>query len=189
MSATSAAGRPGYFADPTSVPVAHPPSGLRGIHQGRGRHLFTVSRLDAPKRIDLIVRAMAHVQSGVELHIAGTGPQEGPLRELAAGDPRIHLLGYLNDARLVDAYASAIAVPFVPDREDYGYITLEAMLSGKPVTRPPTLVVPPNSSTTASPDSSSPLSPPRSVRRWTVSRRVGESRGVSAPRERAARRQ
>ena len=39
--------------------------------------------------------------------------------------------GYLNDARLVDAYASAIAVPFVPDREDYGYITLEAMLRGK----------------------------------------------------------
>ena len=30
-------------------------------------------------------------------------------------------------------YANALAVPFVPYDEDYGYITIEAMLSGKPV--------------------------------------------------------
>lgn len=132
MSATVAR-RPDYFLDPAAVQVAHPPSGLRGIHSGRGRYLFTVSRLDAPKRIELIVKAMAHVRRRVELHIAGTGAQEEHLRSLADGDSRIRLLGFLNDAQLVDAYASAIAVPFVPDREDYGYITLEAMLSSKPV--------------------------------------------------------
>jgi glycosyltransferase involved in cell wall biosynthesis len=30
-------------------------------------------------------------------------------------------------------YAKALAVPFVPLREDYGYVTIEAFLHGKPV--------------------------------------------------------
>jgi glycosyltransferase involved in cell wall biosynthesis len=132
LSATVAA-RPDYFDDPASVPVAHAPTSLGGLHRARGRYLFTVSRLDGPKRIDLLIRAMAHVKSSIELRIAGTGPQEGALRELAAGDPRIRFLGFLNDAQLADAYAGARAVLFTPAQEDYGYITLEAMLSGKPV--------------------------------------------------------
>jgi glycosyltransferase involved in cell wall biosynthesis len=132
MSATVAA-RPGYFADPARVPVVYPPTGLRGLHEGRGRYIFTVSRLDAPKRIDLLVRAMAHVKSRTQLRIAGTGPQAAALRDLADEDPRIRFDGFLNDSELVEAYAGSIAVAFVPDREDYGYITLEAMLSAKPV--------------------------------------------------------
>jgi glycosyltransferase involved in cell wall biosynthesis len=132
LSATVAQ-RPGYFTDPATVAVAHAPTGLRGLHRGRGRHLFTVSRLDAPKRIDLLVRAMSHVNAPVPLRIAGTGPQEATLRELAAGDGRIRFDGFLNEAALAAAYATASAVLFVPYQEDYGYITLEAMLSAKPV--------------------------------------------------------
>jgi glycosyltransferase involved in cell wall biosynthesis len=132
MSATVAQ-RPEYFADPAAVPVAHPPTGLRGLHSGRGRYLFTVSRLDAPKRIDLVIRAMAHVTRRVPLRIAGTGPQEEALRALARDDPRISFDGFLNDVQLAEAYAGALAVAFVPDREDWGYITVEAMLSAKPV--------------------------------------------------------
>jgi glycosyltransferase involved in cell wall biosynthesis len=33
----------------------------------------------------------------------------------------------------VELYANALAVPFIPLREDYGYVTLEAFRSGKPV--------------------------------------------------------
>jgi glycosyltransferase involved in cell wall biosynthesis len=69
----------------------------------------------------------------VRLLVSGTGPHEQELRELAAGDSRIVLTGYLNDMELADAYAGALAVPFVPYQEDFGYITLEAMLSAKPV--------------------------------------------------------
>ncbi|HWF53714.1 MAG TPA: glycosyltransferase, partial [Solirubrobacteraceae bacterium] len=127
LSAT-VAGRPGYFEAP--VPVAHAPSWRTGLHSGRGDYLFTVSRLDAPKRIDLLIRAMEHVRSSVALRIAGTGPQEGQLRELAAGNPRVSFTGFLDDERLADAYASSLAVLFAPYQEDYGYITLEAMLSG-----------------------------------------------------------
>jgi glycosyltransferase involved in cell wall biosynthesis len=132
MSATVAR-RPGYFSGSDDVPIAHPPSGLPGLHSGRGRYLFTVSRLDAPKRIDLLVRAMHHVEANVELRIAGTGPQDSILRELASNDPRVRLTGFLNESELVDAYAGALAVMFVPYQEDFGFVTLEAMLSGKPV--------------------------------------------------------
>lgn len=125
--------RPDYFPSGTDALVAHPPTRLPGLHRGRGRYLFTVSRLDHPKRIDLLIRAMGHVKADIELRIAGTGPQEPHLRELAAGDPRVKLMGFLNDAELADAYAGARAVLFVPYQEDYGFITVEAMLSGKPV--------------------------------------------------------
>jgi glycosyltransferase involved in cell wall biosynthesis len=131
LSATVAA-RPDYFPPGADVPVAHAPTSLRGLHGGRGRYLFTVSRLDGPKRIDLLIAAMQHVSAQVELRIAGTGPQASALRALAT-DPRVSLVGFLNDSELVEAYAHAAAVLFVPYQEDYGYITLEAMLSGKPV--------------------------------------------------------
>jgi glycosyltransferase involved in cell wall biosynthesis len=127
------AGRPGYFPGSQPVPVAYAPSQLRCRYRPGGRYLFTVSRLDAPKRIDLLIRAMSHVSVDIELRIAGTGPHESALRELAGGDRRIAFTGFLNDADLAEAYAGARAVLFAPYQEDYGFITLEAMLSGKPV--------------------------------------------------------
>ena len=133
LSAT-VAGRAEYFTPGARVPVAHAPSWRAGLRTGRaGRYLFTVSRLDPPKRIDLLVRAMAHVRARVPLRIAGTGPQELALRELANGDARVSFDGFLNDEQLAEAYAGSLAVLFAPYQEDYGYITLEAMLSGKPV--------------------------------------------------------
>jgi glycosyltransferase involved in cell wall biosynthesis len=125
--------RPGYFRRPESVPVAHAPSSLHCAPQAPGRYLFTVSRLDSPKRIDLIIGAMQHVNSNIELRIAGTGPHEPVLRELARGDDRIRFMGFVNDSELAATYAQARAVLFVPYQEDYGYITVEAMMSGKPV--------------------------------------------------------
>jgi glycosyltransferase involved in cell wall biosynthesis len=125
--------RPGYFAETDHVRVAHAPTQLRCINHSRGSYLFTVSRLDIPKRIDLLIEAMSHVRAEIELRIAGSGPHERALQELAAADPRISFLGFLNDPQLAAAYAGARAVLFAPYDEDYGYITLEAMLSGKPV--------------------------------------------------------
>ena len=109
------------------------PSDLGPLRHGGQRHLFTVSRLDGPKRFDLLIRAMAHVPGDLPLLIAGTGPEEPRLRALAAGDPRIRFLGFVPDDALVDLYADALAVAFVPDDEDLGLITLEAMGCATPV--------------------------------------------------------
>lgn len=135
MAAISAnvAGRADYFPPGRSVQVIHHPSGLQGLHCGADDYLFTASRLDGAKRVELLVRAMKWVKSDIALRIAGEGPDAARLRALADGDPRIQWLGRLNDAQLADAYADALAVPFVPYDEDYGLITIEAMQSGKPV--------------------------------------------------------
>src|SRR5690606_14729475 len=51
----------------------------------------------------------------------------------AQDDERIVFLGRLTEAELLDHYANALAVPFVPYDEEYGLITIEAMKSRKPV--------------------------------------------------------
>jgi glycosyltransferase involved in cell wall biosynthesis len=76
---------------------------------------------------------MRHVERDVELVIAGNGPEEQRLREVAGGDRRISFRGRVPARELARLYRGARAVAFVPFEEDYGYITLEAMLCGKPV--------------------------------------------------------
>jgi len=125
--------RANYFPEGVPVSVLHPPSHLSDLHCGNSSHLFTIGRLDGPKRIALLVQAMRRTRTPLHLKIAGTGPDEGLLRELVGDDPRIELLGFVNDAEVVSLYADALAVPYVPLDEDYGLVTFEAMASSKPV--------------------------------------------------------
>lgn len=126
--------RDGYFPAGAEVTAVHPPSDLEHFRPPRpGRYLFTVSRLDPPKRIDLLIGAMRHVSAPAELLIAGTGPDEARLRELAREDGRIRFLGFVNDDELLELYAGASAVLFAPYDEDFGLVALEAMLAAKPV--------------------------------------------------------
>jgi glycosyltransferase involved in cell wall biosynthesis len=94
---------------------------------------FTASRLDGPKRLDLLITAYRSVPGDRRLRIAGTGPDEDRLRALAAPDPRIELLGFVSDADLAAHYAAALAVPFVPADEDWGLVSVEAMGCAKAV--------------------------------------------------------
>src|SRR6056297_420359 len=54
-----------YFPPAADVAVIHHPSNLSGYRSGGQRYLFTVSRLDAAKRIDLLLRG--YLQSRTEL--------------------------------------------------------------------------------------------------------------------------
>jgi len=118
--------------------VLHPPSPLGGaIHQGDfGDYVFAAGRLDRLKRFDLLVRAMAHVETPLACRIAGTGPEEGELRELAARlgvGSRVEFLGWTEEGAVADLYAGCLAVFYAPFDEDYGYVTVEAFQAGKPV--------------------------------------------------------
>ena len=42
-------------------------------------------------------------------------------------------LGQVDDAQIIELYASALAVIYAPYDEDYGYVTLEAFLARRPV--------------------------------------------------------
>lgn len=114
--------------------VLHPPLWSHGFRTGGSKdYLLLPGRLHAWKRVDLAIRAMQHMQAPLRLIITGTGEAEDDLRKLATGNSRIEFRGQVPDSKLVDLYAGAFAVLFPPVREDYGYVTLEAFASGKPV--------------------------------------------------------
>ncbi|WP_417539515.1 glycosyltransferase family 4 protein [Marinobacter sp.] len=129
--------RNGYFPQAAEVEVFHHPTLPRTrseddsvVPQGA---IFTASRLDQPKRLDWVIKAYLAADIETPLVIAGDGPCRAALIALADNHPQIHLVGRLSDAQIATAYQNALFVPFVPDREDYGLITLEALQAGKPV--------------------------------------------------------
>jgi glycosyltransferase involved in cell wall biosynthesis len=102
-----------------------------------GDYIFAVSRLTPLKRLSLLVEAAALMRDRfLGVKIAGEGAEAGRLRERIdalglAG--RVQMLGPITDEELVGHYARCRAVFFAPWSEDYGFVTLEAFRSGKPV--------------------------------------------------------
>ena len=99
-------------------------------------YVFAPSRLEAHKRQDLLIEAMAQVRSGAKAVIAGEGGRYETYRRrveaLGIGD-RVLFTGRIEREVQAAWYANALAVFFGPADEDYGFVTLEAMLSAKPV--------------------------------------------------------
>jgi glycosyltransferase involved in cell wall biosynthesis len=103
---------------------------------GYGDYLFYAGRLDRLKRLDLAVEALARTRCAARLVIAGTGPLEGELRRQIVGlglHDRVDLRGFVSDEELLALYARCRAAYYAPLNEDYGYVTVEAFLSRKPV--------------------------------------------------------
>lgn len=122
-----------YFPEGAEVDVVYLPSAKKEYSTGKYQYIFMVSRLDAPKRIDMLIRAMKHVKSDVKLYIAGTGSEREKLEKLAQGDSRIEFLGFVSDEDVEHYYANSLVIPYFPYEEDYGLITVEAMMHRKPV--------------------------------------------------------
>jgi glycosyltransferase involved in cell wall biosynthesis len=125
------------FNDLASEPLYHPPANVdRFFCAPAEPYIFCPSRLEALKRQDLLIRAAQHLRSPVVLVIAGDGGQRAGydrlIDSLGVGD-RVRLLGHISEAEKRLYYARSLAVFFGPRDEDYGYVTLEAMLSAKPV--------------------------------------------------------
>lgn len=117
-----------------SCEVLHPPLAFNDFHVGKaGNYFFLPGRLHPWKRIDLLIKAIKKSTLPMNLILAGVGEAQPYLKDLAGDDERIEFLGKIPDEQLVRLYADCLAVPFVPLREDYGYVTLEAFSSGKPV--------------------------------------------------------
>ena len=115
----------------------HPPPLADRLHQGSyGDYVLVVGRLESVKRVDLAIAAMAHVPPPLKLIIAGEGSQR-TAAERAVAEHRLHdrvvFTGAIGGDQLIDLYAGALAVVYAPFDEDYGYVTLEAFLSAKPV--------------------------------------------------------
>lgn len=122
-----------YFPLHVSVEKIYPPSNLPRFETKEGQYFFTASRLDSAKRIELIVDAYMKSRTDIPFKIAGGGPLFETLKARTANDRRIELLGFVSDEELIGLYASAYGIIFTPFDEDYGLITVEAMMSHKPV--------------------------------------------------------
>ena len=135
--ARNTAARLEKFNGITAAPLYHPPPLAGVLRAGAyGDYVLSVGRLEANKRVDLIVRALAHADRSVRLLIVGEGPLRDRLAETAttAGvADRVTFAGGVDDDQLARLYAGALAVVFPPFDEDYGYVTLEAFLAHKPV--------------------------------------------------------
>ena len=124
-----------------STPLHHPPAGAESFYcaDQLDDAIFFPSRIAANKRQDLALHALALTRSPVRLKFAGTAdspPYFDRLEQLAGKlgvSSRIEWMGFLSEAQKRDAYAHSLAVLFPPFDEEYGYVTLEAMLSSKAV--------------------------------------------------------
>jgi len=113
------------------------PAPLQSIFKepNEGEYVFLPGRLHQWKRVDLAIRAMKYVD-GVKLLIAGDGEDALRLKKLTKElglEERVEFLNRVSDEELLDLYSRALVVLFVPLQEDYGYVTIEAFKSKKPV--------------------------------------------------------
>lgn len=118
--------------------VLYPPVAPVNWHSKEyGNYFLCVSRLMKHKRIDLFIRAAAEMNyKKMRFIIAGSGPEEASLKKLTARlglVRRFDFAGQVSQDELIELYAHSRAVVFTPLREEYGFVTLEAFRSEKPV--------------------------------------------------------
>ena len=135
--ARNTAARLEKFNGVAAQPLYHPPPLADRLRPGDyGDYVLVIGRLEPVKRPDLAIRALAHVPPPTRLIVVGQGSQreiaERTAMETGVGD-RVVFAGNATGEQLVDLYAGALAVVYAPFDEDYGYVTLEAFLSAKPV--------------------------------------------------------
>jgi glycosyltransferase involved in cell wall biosynthesis len=99
--------------------------------------ILSVGRLSPEKRADVLIEALATQDvADTVLALAGSGPDEGRLRELAARRgvaERVRFLGFIPGTDLPGLYRLADVFAIASEAELQSLVTMEAMASGLPV--------------------------------------------------------
>jgi glycosyltransferase involved in cell wall biosynthesis len=116
----------------------YPPSKYSGtLHSAEyGDYILSDARLDAAKRLDLLIDAAALMRYPMKIIMTSTGPLQAQLARQIAQlglQERVIMRGFVSDNELVDLYAHARAVYYAPFDEDYGFTTVQAMQAARPV--------------------------------------------------------
>jgi glycosyltransferase involved in cell wall biosynthesis len=123
-----------------SEPLYHPPPRFEQLRNGeQGDYIFYPSRLEPQKRQELLIEAMKFAQTPVNAVLAGRSANLKHYQSLIKQhgvSERVKLLGFVSEPEMIELYANALGVCYLPFDEDYGYVTLEGMLAGKPVVVP-----------------------------------------------------
>jgi len=106
----------------------------------KGDYIFYPSRIGASKRQELLVEAMRYTKSKVKLVLAGKGDFIQDEKEIIhlikkynLSDKVTYINHFITQKEKCDLYANCLGVVFIPIDEDYGYVTIEAFKSSKPV--------------------------------------------------------
>jgi len=118
--------------------VLYPPPPYREYRtEAYQNFIFSVSRLQQMKRLDLLVAAFRYVKNrDLKAVIIGDGPEAESLSDQIRNhklEDRVKLLGTTDEKSVLDHYARCLAVFFAPLREDYGLVTAESFASRKAV--------------------------------------------------------
>jgi glycosyltransferase involved in cell wall biosynthesis len=123
-----------------AAPLYHPPPDAPEFYGGAAEDfLYFPSRLNALKRQRLAIEALAHTRAKVRIRFSGSNMDPGyyescmALARRSKVQSRVEWLGTTSEAAKRDLYARSLGVLFPSLDEDYGYVTLEAMLAHKPV--------------------------------------------------------
>ena len=118
---------------PAFLPEQDPGTSAPRVSPHHRPYFLFVGRLERIKGVDDLI-ASAKTYEDADVLIAGTGTHAGALREQAAGNPRIHFLGYVPVDALRQYYEHALAV-VVPSIcfETFGLGIIEAFRAGAPV--------------------------------------------------------
>ena len=129
-----------HYCGLDSTPLYHPPSNPDAFYcEPPGPYFFFPSRINASKRQLLAVQALA--LAGVDAKLVFCGESEDDayyakihrVIEDSGLQRRVKFHGRVSEKEKLQLYAHCLGVIYPPVDEDYGYITLEAMLSSKPV--------------------------------------------------------
>lgn len=122
-----------------SKALYHPPLNYEKLHcESYGDYVFYPSRIDAIKRQRLLVEAARYMETPARIVLAGAGSEaelayiNGMIEKYKLHD-RVTLAGFISEEEKINYYANSLCVYFGAYDEDYGYITLEAFFSEKPV--------------------------------------------------------
>lgn len=98
--------------------------------------VLSAGRLDGYKRVDLIIRALAHLDDSFALRVAGDGPARAALEALAARlglGQRVEFLGRVDDDALRRWFRTARVFASMSEHEAFGITVLEALAAGADV--------------------------------------------------------
>lgn len=114
-------------------------AGLRAKFGLTGPALLSVGHLIERKGHHHVIAALRHLP-GIQLLIAGEGPERGALMALAARlgvTDRVRLLGSLPHHALAELYGAADALVLASTREGWANVMLESLACGTPVVAGP----------------------------------------------------
>lgn len=129
-----------HFNRVESTPLYHPPLNTELFYtEDEGGYFFFPSRLTTVKRQELVLEALSHTKNPIRVLFAGKPDDLTHSERLLKMAKKLRVskqavfLGGISELDKRKYYAQALGIIFPPFDEDYGYVTLEAMLSGKPV--------------------------------------------------------